>query len=211
MTEALESRWVSFCLKLGAKTKPALDAFEKLEKAYVSPTRHYHSFKHIQACLGLMDQYVPEDEWTKHVEMALWWHDYVYVPARPDNEEESMRAMHKEGRAMSLPELFIGQVADMIPYTKHNADLTFKPERYKYLVDVDLSILGEPEEVFDEYEKGVRAEYAFVPEAVFKARRAQILAEFLKRTYIFETDRFRSLFEGMARTNLKRSIEKLTA
>lgn len=211
MVDGLEARWVSFCQGLGSQKDPALDEFEKLEQAYEGPTRHYHTFQHIQMCLDVMDRYVPKDEWTAHVEMALWWHDFVYVPGRPNNEEESMKAMHVAGRRMGLPELFIGQVADMIPYTKHNADLSTKHDRYKHLVDVDLSILGAPEDVFDAYELGVRAEYVFVPEDIFKTKRAQILTEFLKRPFLFETERFRDLFEGLARMNVNRSLVKLSA
>lgn len=209
MTESLETRWVLFCKSLGAKTQPALHAFNRLEEEYMAPTRHYHSLSHIQACLGVMDQHVPKDEWIDHIEMALWWHDFVYVPGRQDNEDESMKAMHRTGRAMGLNELFLGHVAEMIPYTKHNGPLSRMHDRYKYLVDVDLSILGTSEDVFDAYEREVRAEYAFVSDGLFNGGRAKILKEFLNRPFIFETQPFRYTFEKMARVNIQRSLAKL--
>jgi len=46
------------------------------------------------------------------------------------------------------------------------------------LVDVDLSILGQPKARFDEYERQIRAEYGWVPEKIFGTKRAEILQRF---------------------------------
>jgi predicted metal-dependent HD superfamily phosphohydrolase len=207
--ENLENRWVMFAKSLGAETKVAESTYDVLSAGYTQSSRHYHTLGHIQACLSIMDQHVPKDEWTNHVEMAVWWHDFVYVPGRPDNEWESTLAMHKHGRAMKLHELFIGQVAEMIPVTAHNVSLEGKPDRFKYLIDVDLSILGASEDIFDTYEDEIRKEYIFAPETVYRQRRAQILQTFLDRPFIYETELFRGHYEGLARENLKRSLKKL--
>jgi predicted metal-dependent HD superfamily phosphohydrolase len=49
------------------------------------------------------------------------------------------------------------------------------------LVDIDLSILGATPARFDEYEQQVRAEYAWVPEFLFRRKRRAILGQFLAR------------------------------
>lgn len=75
--------------------------------------------------------------------------------------------------------------------------------------DIDLAILGAAPQRFDEYETRVRAEYAWVPDEIFRVKRRGILAGFLARKLIFNTPRLHQLFEHQARTNLAGSIENL--
>ncbi len=79
------------------------------------------------------------------------------------------------------------------------------------VVDIDLSILGAPEERFDEYEQQIRQEYSWVDEAVFRSVRGKILQEFLARPAIYSTRTFQDLLERCARANLERSIAALNA
>jgi predicted metal-dependent HD superfamily phosphohydrolase len=210
LVEELEKRWMTLTKSLGAKTLPSEKAFlEELVPSYDASSRMYHSLSHIKACLEVSDKHVPS-EVKPWVDMAIFWHDLVYVPGRTDNEVKSALEFQRWGRRMDLKERFIADVMDMIPYTRHSAELGGMHERYLFLVDVDLSILGENEAIFDEYEKGVRYEYSFVPENVFRAGRAKVLIDFLKRPYIYETDVFRANYESMAQANITRSLNKLT-
>jgi predicted metal-dependent HD superfamily phosphohydrolase len=77
------------------------------------------------------------------------------------------------------------------------------------LVDVDLSILGQPPERFWQYENQIRAEYEWVPNEVFATRRAEILEQFLARKRIYSTDNFFRKYEAQARMNLRASVENL--
>jgi predicted metal-dependent HD superfamily phosphohydrolase len=81
----------------------------------------------------------------------------------------------------------------------------------KVLVDVDLSILGEAPDRFDEYEDQVREEYSWVPAVVFWTKRREILRGFLARASIFNTREFVEAYEARARANLERSIKRLGA
>jgi predicted metal-dependent HD superfamily phosphohydrolase len=74
---------------------------------------------------------------------------------------------------------------------------------------VDLSILGAPEERFDEYERQIREEYAWVPRFLFRRTRCGILKGFLERPRIFNTPHFFAAREDAARANLQRSIRLL--
>src|SRR5258708_23918108 len=47
------------------------------------------------------------------------------------------------------------------------------------VVDVDLSILGQDEQRFSEYERQIRQEYAWVPEGIFASKRVEILQSFV--------------------------------
>jgi predicted metal-dependent HD superfamily phosphohydrolase len=77
------------------------------------------------------------------------------------------------------------------------------------MVDTDLSILGQEEKRFFEYEAQIRMEYLWVPEKVFASKRAEILQAFLARENIFATEWFRQKYERQARKNLEASVIKL--
>ena len=74
---------------------------------------------------------------------------------------------------------------------------------------MDLSILGSTPDVFAAYEEAVRREYAWVPDALFAEKRAEILEGFLSRDSIYSTESFSKRLENRARENLRSSIEKL--
>lgn len=78
-----------------------------------------------------------------------------------------------------------------------------------HFLDLDLSILGADQVRFDAYEAGVRHEYRHVEWATFAERRAGILARFLERESLYQTDWGRLEFEARARRNLTRSIARL--
>jgi len=141
------------------------------------------------------------------VEVALWFHDAVYDPKAADNEEQSAglakRCLELAGRRD-----FAEAVAALVMATKlHNTDTA--PDA-ALVVDVDLSILGQNEERFAEYEAGIRAEYSWVAQDVFNAKRAEILQRFLIRERIYSTEHFFAKYEHQARKNLERSVRHLT-
>ena len=79
------------------------------------------------------------------------------------------------------------------------------------MVDVDLSILGQNEKRFVEYEAGIRAEYSWVTPDSLNAKRAEILQKFLDRGRIYSTQQFFDKFERQARRNLERSIRRIAS
>jgi predicted metal-dependent HD superfamily phosphohydrolase len=78
------------------------------------------------------------------------------------------------------------------------------------LLDIDLSILAARPEVFDRYERDVRAGYAVVPEHVFRTGRAGLLKAFQERPRLYFTEAAHRDWESAARANLARSIAALT-
>ena len=133
------------------------------------------------------------------VELAIWFHDAVHDPMARDNEEQSAALARRAGMGK--------HVEDLILATRHDRVPVGRDERI--LVDVDLSILGQPESRYDEYEERIRIEYRAVPEARFNAGRAAILRSFLERSWIYATDSFRERYEERARRNLGRSLQRL--
>lgn len=175
--------------------------------AYCEPHRHYHNQQHILECLAELDRSRHLAQQPHAVELALWFHDAVYDPKEADNEERSAELARQCLRENGIDLPVVQTVAELILATKHNEG---KSEGDAGLMlDVDLSILGQPEERFLEYEEQVRQEYAWVPRLIFRRKRANILEGFLARERLYSTDLFYCRYEEQARRNLQTSVRRL--
>jgi predicted metal-dependent HD superfamily phosphohydrolase len=209
----LEERWNNFSEELGVSDNGLRDHyFELLNDNYTSPERFYHDFVHVADCLREMDQNVREGTANlQELEMAIWFHDAIYNIFEKDNEEKSAILALDASSQMGLGDQFSGKVYDLIIATKH----TDVPQDHdsKLIIDIDLAILGQEKEKFDEYEKNIWLEYAPLTEKVSeKVRcetRSRILQSFLDRESVYFTDAFRERYEAPARENLQRSIDAL--
>jgi predicted metal-dependent HD superfamily phosphohydrolase len=181
--------------------------FEVLATRYAEPHRHYHKSQHIVECLAEFDYARHLASQPVALELAIWFHDAIYDTHAANNEEQSaVLAEQCLADAASGTDLRLA-VRDLVLVTKnHDAS---KHTDASLLVDIDLSILGQPEDRFWEYELQVRQEYAWVPEDIFCARRAEILERFLARERIYTTTGFFQSHEKQARSNLRASLHRL--
>jgi predicted metal-dependent HD superfamily phosphohydrolase len=193
-----------FWKRIGAQGDPS-PVYARLVASYSEPHRAYHNLTHIRNCLEEFEKARHLAAVPDSIEMAIWFHDAVYNPRAKDNEERSAELALSVAREAKLPAAFSQRVADLILATRHAAPPP-DPDA-ALLVDVDLSILGQPSERFDDYERQIRQEYDWVEAAAFAAGRGAILKSFLERAAIFSTPFFRDKYERQARENLKRSIE----
>jgi predicted metal-dependent HD superfamily phosphohydrolase len=205
MNWAGQDRWLRLWQAAGATGDGAL-WYEKLTQAYAEPPRHYHNQQHIAECLAEFDSARHLAQQPTAVELALWFHDAVYEPKASDNEEQSAamaRSFLETARASGLA----ASVGSLIMATKTHS--TEAGPDAALVVDVDLSIFGQGEQRFAEYEKQIREEYRSVPKLIFNFKRAEILESFLARSRIYATDFFAAKYEQQARRNLERSIRRL--
>ena len=179
-----------------------------LARRYGEPHRHYHTLRHVSRCLQELDEARPQADHPLEVEVALWFHDAVYDPRSGDNEEASARYAQEALGSLIQGEP-LNRVASLILATKHIDPPTSNDA--KLTADIDLAVLGSSAKEYREYEDGIRLEYSWLPEVIFKAGRAEVLAWFLFRERIYHTDHFREKYEENARANLSRSISKLRA
>lgn len=181
--------------------------FDTLSSRYAEPHRHYHTARHIVECLDEFDPARHLATQPVALELAIWFHDAIYDTHASDNEEQSaLLAEQCLADALTNSDLRVA-VRDLVLVTKtHHA--SNHPDA-PLLVDIDLSILGQPETRFWEYEQQIRREYAWVPDAVFAAKRVEILDRFLARDRIYATDWFFQVCERQARSNLKASLQRL--
>ena len=185
---------------------------ETLRQRYAEPQRHYHTWDHIDALLGHYRNWVRYMNRPGPVLWALYWHDAVYDPQAKDNEEKSAHLLEQEAAGHLSPH-DIGFAAAIIRATATHTVPDGLPvhdaEDLALFLDMDLSILGAPENVYDRYEKDIRAEYAFVPEEAYRAGRGAILNRFLSRPRLYFTDIAHAKWDAAARSNLARAVRVL--
>ena len=200
-----QDRWQRLWQAAGAAGHSTI-WYERLALAYAEPHRPYHNQQHIAECLAEFDGARHLARQPVAVEMALWFHDAVYDPKASDNEEQSAALAKRCLEGAGLHPLAT-TVAELVMATQlHVAGAT--PDA-SLVVDVDLSILGQSEARFAEYEAQIRKEYGWVPKPTFNSKRKEILLGFLGRPHIYATEFFAARYEEKARRNLEQSIRKL--
>jgi predicted metal-dependent HD superfamily phosphohydrolase len=206
-SERMPALWVDLWKECGAVGDAEI-AYRNLYALYTEPQRFYHNITHIRDCLIQLHKHLEElqDDSCNRIELAIWFHDAIYDTKRNDNEEKSADFACEAIRAIKNSDLEL-TVRELILDTKHKK----MPRTIdgQILCDIDLSILGQNENVFDQYDANIRKEYAWVPEAEYRAGRTKVLQSFLDRPTIFWTEHFRKEYETQARINLARTIERL--
>ena len=199
------NRWRAVCNGCGFEGTSR--DYGRVIRGWSSWGRHYHTLGHLEACLKKFDQVRDLAVNASEVELALWFHDVVYRTWASDNEARSAvlaaETMGRDGAESGA----IERVQAAIMATRHqgrepNGDAAL-------VVDIDLSILGEPEETYQEFERQVRREYWWVPRRRYVAGRCAILESFLRRTSIYRYPEFQRRYEAAARLNLTSAITRL--
>jgi predicted metal-dependent HD superfamily phosphohydrolase len=189
--------------RLDARGNPD-KVFAELIACYKEPHRRYHNVTHLEFGLSQFDLISGLARHPDWVEFAFFFHDGVYIIGATDNEERSAQLAKEVLKKAQVPVVVRLHVVANIMTTKPGEKAN-SPDQ-QIIADIDLAILGQPRNVFVEYERQVREEYASVPEEVFWQVRKGILQNFLNRSSIFSTSLFRDLYEGQARENLSWTI-----
>lgn len=180
-----------------------------LEAAYAEPHRRYHTRRHIEQCLALLDE-VPDlmDSERQVLTYAIWWHDAVYDPLAKDNEARSAGMARRDLRDFDVSIHAREEVARLILLTAGH-EVEEEDRLGEILVSIDLAILGAEPEAYDTYARAVREEYAHVPDQAWKLGRPAVLKKFLEAKVIYPDPDLRQRFEARARANLTREIAEL--
>jgi predicted metal-dependent HD superfamily phosphohydrolase len=198
-------RWDGLMTLFGASRSG--DTYADFLAAYSEPHRHYHTTAHIDDCLAQLDQARAIAAAPHEIEIALWFHDAVYKPTSSKNEAESAGWAMQFLRSIGAPEDQQTRIFNYIMATKHDAEPGGGGATI--VVDIDLSILGRQAQDYDLFEERIRREYKWVPGALYRRKRIEVLESFLKRRSIYGSQYFRELYESHARRNLERAIRAL--
>lgn len=182
----------------------------EITQRYAEPHRHYHTLEHVADCLMTYQEvsYLLDD--PEAVECAIWYHDIIYDVTRGDNEEQSAILAGERLRDAGAATVFRRSVESLIRDTTH-IDIPHANDG-RYMVDIDMAILGSEPERFREYERCLKEEYvphANIPEEKLIGMRKGFLNSLLKKGHIYHTHHFRESYENQARENIHRSLVSL--
>lgn len=204
-------RWKVLWLATGMGRNDLMAAYyyKSLAFRYSEPQRYYHTIEHIDHCLTELDQVRASIPDPVAVEFALWFHDIYYDPLGKNNEELSAEVAAGLLLCRGASPAFAAKVAAMILATQHTKPALDRDTAF--VVDIDLSSLGSPWNVFDVNTELIRQEYVEVKDKDWLEGRTKVLQMFLDRERIYYTDELRDKFEKQARENLKQAIAQLAA
>jgi predicted metal-dependent HD superfamily phosphohydrolase len=208
----LLTRWTATLARLGASDGAGRAAGLDLLSRYAEPQRRYHDQRHLLEVLEAVDALAGSAAEPDVVRVAAWFHDAVYDPqAGPGaNEEASARLAEDVLAGLELPGTLAARVGELVRLTATH-EVAAGDGEAAMLCDADLAILGSDSGRYAEYAADVRAEYAFVPEEVFRPARAAILATFAAREQIYRTAAGTARYDARARINLAAELARLTA
>ncbi len=171
----------------------------ELISRWSEPQRFYHTGEHLAACLDLVG-----DEPV--VALAVWGHDAVYDPTAADNEERSAVLTGELLAECQVPAPVIEEVLRLVRLTAGHA-VAPGDRNGALLADADLAILAAPWPDYVRYVAAVRAEYAHVPDELWRVGRATVLRSLLGLPGLYHRT---PELESTARANLHRELASLT-
>lgn len=178
---------------------------EALIRAWDEPQRVYHGQSHLIWLLDEADRRAALISDRAFVGYAIWFHDAVYEPGRPDNETLSAdwartSLAHDSGLA--------ARAAHVIEMTKNHAEGEAESDAALFL-DMDIAILGAPWESYCAYAAGIRREYPHIVDPAFAAGRGAFLAKQLEHARTFRTEVYERELGETARANMRWELEEM--
>ena len=180
----------------------------ELLASWSEPHRRYHGVSHLRDILTHVEELAGFADDGDAVRLAAWYHDSVYA-GLPDDEERSARRAEADLSWLGLEPQLVDEVARLVRMT-----ITHDPapgdHNGEVLSDADLASLAVPRERYALNTAAIRAEYAHIPDEVFRKGRLQVLVGLLDGPGVFRTRQARQQWEGPAQENLRAELATLT-
>ena len=183
------------------------ELWDEVEKNYSGKKRHYHTLQHLENLLITLTEVKSEIQNWESILFTLFYHDIIYTALKSDNEENSALLAEKRMQQLSVSNDIIERCKNQILATKSHSKSTDSDTNY--FTDADLSVLGQPWEIYSLYYKNVRKEYAIYPDFIYNTGRKKVIQHFLSMNSIYKTDYFYNQFEKVAKENLMKELSSL--
>ncbi len=203
LSHALKARWHAQMDQLGWAAGDTEIA--GILSAYSEPHRRYHGLSHLIDIFERLDALLGTLTEPARVWMAAWYHDIVYDTHRKDNEARSAARASAELPGLGADSGLVGRVDALIRATADHQKGGQDADDALFL-DVDYSILGAPDDVYDRYAEGVRDEYGWAPGLLYRQGRRAFLKDAQAAERTFLTDQFEAEFGETARANMRREF-----
>ncbi|RBQ15356.1 metal-dependent phosphohydrolase [Spongiactinospora rosea] len=192
---------------LAGDSPASLAVAAELIARWAEPHRRYHTPGHLRAVLAAAQRLERHADDPVAVRLAAWFHDAVYEGLAGDDEERSAQLAQRLLPRCGVPAERIARTARLVRLTATH-DPADGDADGAVLCDADLAVLAGPG--YEAYARAVREEYRHVPEAAFRAGRAEILRRLLAAPRLYRTPLGRDLWEAAARANLAAELDLLT-
>ncbi|MBB3083362.1 HD domain-containing protein [Geodermatophilus sabuli] len=175
--------------------------------AWSQPHRRYHDLAHLAAVLGLVGELAGAAADPDAVRLAAWYHDVVYDPRRPDNEQVSAERARAGLRGL-VPEERVEEVVRLVLLTAGH-DPAPADANGAVLCDADLAVLAGPPESYAAYASAVREEYQHLSDEEFTAGRTAVLEHLLALPALYRLPAVAAQWTPRARANLTAELTLL--
>ncbi|MGZ4658429.1 MAG: HD domain-containing protein [Blastococcus sp.] len=175
--------------------------------AWSEPHRRYHDLAHLAAVLGLVGELATAATDPAAVRLAAWYHDAIYDPTRPDNEQVSAQRARAGLRGL-VPDERIDAVERLVLLTAGH-DPEPGDADGAVLCDADLAVLAGPPEAYAAYASAVREEYGHLSDEVFTGGRIAVLEQLLALPALYRVPAVADAWTPRARANLTAELTLL--
>lgn len=220
--ESAEARRLRYWGRIEPAHEP--DAFAALDSAYRQPHRSYHSWAHIDELLAGLERFGALATRPDLIAAAIFWHDAVHLTRDPDGKTRLDRQNVRDSvaafrRHTTLEGSEAQAVEDLVMATSDHVGARATTEHYPgfaadldLFVDLDLSPLAAPWEIFAANTQKIRSESVGVEEAEFAANQVKMLEGLAHGDApVFRRAETRAAWDATARVNLARCIAGLRA
>lgn len=204
----LKEVYFSICSELTDNQNLIENSWAEIDKKYCEKERHYHNFEHLENMFRELNGIKANIQDYTAIAFSVFYHDVIYNASSKSNEEKSARFAEKHLKQIGAQAGFIKKISRQIMATRFH-DKSGDNDT-DYLVDADLSVLGQEPEKYKEYTQKVRKEYCIYPDFLYNPGRKKVLQHFLESESIFKTEYFREKYEQQAIKNIRSEIEYLS-
>jgi len=180
--------------------------WQMLKQHYREPHRFYHNLGHLDHCLRELDAAKDHIEEFHATEMAIWFHDIIYIYGANDNEARSAETFEELAGPIMAKD-FVDRVCQFIIATQHAGAAA--DEGIAFLVDIDLSGFGLPWDGYLADSDALRDEAPKVSDKSYYQGKLRFLDELQRWQSLFQTDYFRNRLESNAQANISRYAGEL--
>jgi predicted metal-dependent HD superfamily phosphohydrolase len=176
--------------------------------------RHYHGLMHLATLwtrhgrFGIGTPFLAPTA-TRLIACAIAFHDAVYDATRSDNERRSALLWRRYAPAdLSAADVdwVGGAIEATADHLASDAAGTQRDRLRLWLLDLDLTPLGEPAELFDRNTRRLRAEYRHLTRSDWEDGRMAFLRRLQAAPRLFRCAPLAVAFERQARRNIAREL-----
>ncbi|MES2041779.1 MAG: hypothetical protein V4495_28515 [Pseudomonadota bacterium] len=208
----LHLQWSDLIRGLAGSARHAMEVWTLLDKHYSEPQRSFHNLSHIQSMLKHAEERRADIQNFSVVSLAIWFHDMVYDTHANNNELKSAELAGELMMRMEINPTIIMHVQQCILATARHevADFKNRAADIPLFLDIALTILGAPKDVYQQYSRAIRNEFRWLEAPAYRAGRLKVLKRFADREQLYFHPIMAAQFDAQARANIAWEIKKLT-